>query len=390
MYPPLFFAETGASGILERGLTLSNNIADAWNLEWISVFQSPLYASINHLAATFAVGSLLFFMIRFFRNMVMDELGEQLIDLLWPIMVVILLANNAHLTASTTLAMRGMIHKASDDILHVELLGVKLEDAIQNSVLRAAVGGEISAQLNQCQGLVDQPQIDCLEKANAQVQESIKEFQAKTGIPGSFVKIGAEIESALRQNPLVNGTIGAGQTAGGQLPGAIGAAKSGNILGAAGQITSAGSYGAAGFFGGYFNAVVQSLVQTLLLAFQWAFANILEISMLLTALMGPIAVAGSLLPFGTKSIFAWLIGFFSLGMAQISYNIIVGLCAEVIVKSDITDVNGFLVIVGLLAPALALAIAAGGGMSVFNIISSSSASAVALLVTKGVPWSKEI
>ena len=214
------------------------------------------------------------------------------------------------------------------------------------------------------------------------------EFQAKTGIPGSFVKIGAEIESALRQNPLVNGTIGAGQTAGGQLPGAIGTAKSGNILGAAGQITSAGSYGAAGFFGGYFNAVVQSLVQTLLLAFQWAFANILEISMLLTALMGPIAVAGSLLPFDTKSIFAWLIGFFSLGMAQISYNIIVGLCAEVIVKSDITDVNGFLVIVGLLAsPCLS---DRGGGMSVFNIISSSSASAVALLVTKGVPWSKEI
>ena len=101
--------------------------------------------------------------------MVMDELGEQLIDLLWPIMVVILLANNAHLTASTTLAMRGMIHKASDDILHVELLGVKLEDAIQNSVLRQQ---SRRSGINECQGLVDQPQIDCLEKANAQVQEA--------------------------------------------------------------------------------------------------------------------------------------------------------------------------------------------------------------------------
>lgn len=121
------------------------------------------------------------------------------------------------------------------------------------------------------------------------------------------------------------------------------------------------------------SGIVQTVVQTILLAFQWAFANVLEISMLLTGLMGPLAVAGSLLPFGPKSIFTWIIGFFSLGMAQISYNIIVGMCAVVIVNADITDVNGFLVIVGLLGPALALAIATGGGISVFNVITSGTA-----------------
>ena len=56
-------------------------------------------------------------------------------------------------------------------------------------------------------------------------------------------------------------------------------------------------------------------------------------------------------------------------MAQISYNIIVGLAAVVVVHADVTDTLGFLVIIAILTPALALALAAGGGMAVFSIVS---------------------
>lgn len=363
-------AETGAGSILEYGVSLSDSINSSWDKQWNTIFHSSLYSSINELAGVFAIGSLVFFMIRFFRNMVLEEFGEHFIELLWPIMVILLLANGAYLTSTSTLAMRQVISQASDNILNTTLLEVKLEDAIQNSVMRAAVGGEISAQLSQCEGLVDQPQRDCLEKANAQVQESIQEFQAKTGIPSSFVKLGAAIDTAVREVPGVNGVIGGLQT---------GTQQNGGPL-------ADTAFGVAGFFGGALNAAVQSIVQILLLAFQWAFANTLQIAMILTGLMGPLAVAGSLLPFGVKSIYVWVIGFFSLGMAQISYNIIVGLCAVVIVNSDITDVNGFLVIVGLLAPALALAIAAGGGLSVFNIITSGTAGMTALMIGRGLPW----
>ncbi len=50
----------------------------------------------------------------------------------------------------------------------------------------------------------------------------------------------------------------------------------------------------------------------LAIAFQW----IIEVCMLLTALLGPLAVGGSLLPVGQKAIFAWLTGFFSVGMIK--------------------------------------------------------------------------
>ena len=52
--------------------------------------------------------------------------------------------------------------------------------------------------------------------------------------------------------------------------------------------------------------------------------------MLLTALLGPMAVGASLLPYGSKQIFTWLKAFFSLGMAKLSFNIILGLCGQLV------------------------------------------------------------
>lgn len=351
-----FLVETGASQILQEGVSLSQGTTDAWNKQWDNVFHSTLFTSINDLAITFAVGSLIFFIVQFYRNSLFEEAGEHLVELAWPLIVIAMLANNSYLTVSSTLAMRDVINKVSTEVLSTTLLQVKLEDAIQNAALRGAIGGEITAQLSQCEGLVGQPQKDCLLTANEQVQQTIDDFQNKTGIAGSFNRIKVAIAESVNRVPLANAVYAGGQAGAGQI--------------AQGNPLSAASAGVAGFFGGYLNSTVQSVVQTILLAFQWAFANILQISMLLTGLMGPLAVAGSLLPFGTKSLYTWVIGFFSLGMAQISYNIIVGLCAVVIVNADITDVNGFLVIVGLLGPALALAIATGGGISVFNVITS--------------------
>lgn len=354
-----FLVAEAAAQILQNGVSISQGTTDAWNKQWDSVFHSTLYTAINELAITFAVGSLIFYIVQLFRNMAFEEVSEHLVELAWPMIVIAMLANNAYLTANATLAMREVINKTSTEILSTTLLQVKMEDAIHNAVLRKAIGGQITAQISQCEGLVGEPQKECLLNANAQVQQTIRDFQQNTGIPGSFVTMGAAVEDAFMNNPLVQGTVGAAQSAGG-------AVSNGNVLGAAPAAV-------AGFFGGYLNSTIESVISTILLAFQWAFANILQISMLLTGLIGPLAVAGSLLPFGTKSIYTWVIGFFSLGMAQISYNIIVGVCAVVIVNADITDVDGFLVIVGLLGPALAMAIATGGGISVFNVITSGTA-----------------
>ena len=104
------------------------------------------------------------------------------------------------------------------------------------------------------------------------------------------------------------------------------------------------------------------IIRLILRSVQWAFVNILEAALLLTALFGPIAMGLSLLPLQGKPIWAWLIGFMSLFGVQLGYNIVVGLVAVVIVKSDaelVTDI-AFLFFLAVFSPILAVLIAKGG------------------------------
>jgi len=110
--------------------------------------------------------------------------------------------------------------------------------------------------------------------------------------------------------------------------------------------------------------------------------------MLLTGLIAPFAVAGAFMLDG-KSLWAWLTGFFALGFAKVSYNIIVGLAAVVVVNAGTTDTMGFLVIMAILAPALALALAAGGGMAVFHTINTGVVS-MGLLVAGRSPLGNQV
>jgi hypothetical protein len=116
----------------------------------------------------------------------------------------------------------------------------------------------------------------------------------------------------------------------------------------------------------------QAASRQILKGWQWAFANIIEASLLLTAVSGPIAVAGSLLPIGTRPLWAWLTGLFSLGMAKIYYNIVVGIIATVIVRAQAENESdfGFVVLLSILAPVLAVALAAGGGFAVYRALSN--------------------
>lgn len=100
--------------------------------------------------------------------------------------------------------------------------------------------------------------------------------------------------------------------------------------------------------------------------------------MLLLAVLGPLAVGGSLLPVSGKPIFAWLTGFLSAGIAKISFSIIAVLTAAVIINGPAEDVSAdpdlmwFIIFLGILAPILSLVLAGVGGLAVFNTISSTT------------------
>ena len=350
---PLLAVE-GASDLLSSGMETTQQIGEAWNKQWVGIFQSQLYYGIVNLAGLIAAGALVFFMLQFIRRLVdQEDWTSALQSLILPLAIVVILANHGAILGRSTTAIRNVIHTQANQVLQLEFLEVKLEDALQSTVLGNALAAELRTQVSQCYGLVANKQAACLQQANEQVQKTINSQPIQhIQLPGGFGQI---------QRSIDRGLTAASQEA----------VDGGGILNDGANPIFAGL---AGFAGSAF----QDLASGLLLGFGWAFTNILELALLLNALIGPIAVAGSL-ALEYKPFLAWLTGFFALGLAQVSYNIIVGLAAWVVVNAEVTDTTGFLVILGLLAPALALALAAGGGMTTFNVISSGTTSAMAIV-----------
>ncbi|MCC5612455.1 hypothetical protein LC612_38615, partial [Nostoc sp. CHAB 5834] len=74
--------------------------------------------------------------------------------------------------------------------------------------------------------------------------------------------------------------------------------------------------------------VKKSTISLVMLAMNGSYQWGIELTMLVTAFLGPLAVGGSLLPYGAKSIYTWLIGYFSIGIGKLSFNMIVGFAGQ--------------------------------------------------------------
>ncbi len=319
---PLIIADVGfgagvqesAARISQEGAEASAAITEAMNGLWNDVLGGSLYAAIAKLGVFFAIGTLIIFIVQWFKALVDGDYPQAFSEIIWPLIVIVLLSNQAQLLATCTLQLRNVINTVNQTVLTSTAGSLTMEQAYYQ--VTQQIGNEDVARslLSQCAGIADpQQQEECLRNAVRQSQELTQNQQDSNFLT---VDLGKPIVEAI-QNTL------------------------------------------------------QTSIKGWLIAFSIAFQWIVEISFLLTALLGPLAVGGSLLPVGQKAIFAWLTGFFSVGMVKLSFNIIVGLVATLVARSN-TENNSmiFAFATGLLAPILSLVLAAGGGMAVFNSLSS--------------------
>jgi hypothetical protein len=123
------------------------------------------------------------------------------------------------------------------------------------------------------------------------------------------------------------------------------------------------------------DASMQSVIDTLL-STRKAFLFVLESMMLVTALLGPIFVALSLFPVGTKPIIAWGVSFLTIGFCKICYSLISGLSAIAMVYAGpkSTDMTVAAVALGLLSPALAFVVASNSGFSALSTVANAAQS----------------
>lgn len=344
----ILFAQTAGQALdtLENSLDLSQKTVESWGSVWAQTIydyqQSGLWIALVELGLTFAALSVVYLAFTEGKPILERQSWSQLATLfIWPIVVAIFLANNGALLAQSVKFVHLFGLSQIEKVQQTQVAGMTIRNALETITITDAAYEQIQVLVDECSGKQGSELPECLRANQEAIEQIVAEAEAKKG------------ESL---NTLRNFV--------GQLGTTIGLVTDPQELTAA-----------------IFRHVTFPIIRALLSAIQWAYINMLEAALLITATFAPVAMGLTLLPLQGRPIFAWLIGFISLLGIQLGYSIVVGLAAIVIVHSGgelLTDV-AFLFFLSVFAPALAVLVIGFGGLSVYRAIAGNTKAIVDLL-----------
>lgn len=327
--PTLPDAGTTGVELVSRSIELSQKTAEAWNKSWGEVVNpsGPLWAGLCAFGTTLAALSIILVSVKMAsdyqeKRFLWSELAASVV---WPLVIALFLGNNGSLLSQSVLLARQIGNSQVVKILNIQLADNTFKAAISTVVLSQSVKQQVSTIYAECQGKAGKELTDCLQEKKPVIDQILAEAEKQNNGPLEQVRNAVQDLQKTFQNP-----------------------------------------------GEAFSATISLVIVTFLYALQWAFVNILEAALLMTATFAPVAMGLSLLPLGTKPIWAWGSGFVSLFGVQLGYNIVVGLAATVIVTAggETASDLAFLAFISIFAPALALLIAGGGGVALYTGINS--------------------
>lgn len=323
------------------GAATATSIAESWDQQWVNLLQTDttnnLYGALTGLGTFFAVGTLLFFMLQWLKDVINSEFSRPISALIWPFVVVILLTNsgNGTVLSNLTLGVRNYLNGVNQQVVTTADANQTYQQALNMSVAEDIVG----SLLRPCQSLTGEQQNLCFAEAKEKADTLLQEYENLYGTDKTWIYRLQE-----KVNNIADNRVSISENS----------------------------------FDSLLGSTVQTSIKNFLISLQYAFQNLIEATMLLIAALGPIAVGASLLPVAGKPIFAWLTGFLSIGISKISFNIIAILTAAVIVNGPGQNPNAdpdlmwFIIFLGILAPIVSLFVAAAGGFAVFSAISNTA------------------
>ena len=332
-----------AQSILQRSADLTHNTAQSWARIWEITVNSdePIWQALVQIGIFITLGGIIYLAIKEGNRLIDSPSWRRLISLFqFPLGVLVLLLGNGFFLVGIVRYIRAVAYTLLVQVLNFTFAGISISDAlqkIQNTSVANARAREIFADCIDKTGLALS---DCINDP-VKVQQANDLLQALSGTDGNTAPL------------------------------------NGNLL------TQTGNF----LVGNLTGAVVLPFLNLIYIFFaslQWAFINGIEVALLLTALFAPIALGFSMLPSTGPTIFAWFSGYVALFLMQLGYVIIVGFTANILalteqagqpVGSTITDV-AFLLFLSVIAPIMAMAVAGGGGIALFNSISRSATTTV--------------
>jgi hypothetical protein len=330
-----------AQVIVNNADEISRAISEGWDTIWATAFDSVLYRAVNNIGITCAVVTLMLWLYRFYQSIQDQGSAAAWTEILVPVIVIIFLANDGQNLRTLTLGMRDGINQMNNSVLTAVNAENDLEDSLADLSEFSSAQTQIAELRRQCDSLTNNDELtQCLQDQRARADELVTQLQGSNLAPEWLQNIQETIEDNFA--PTATGIVRLINT-----PGLI-------------------------------------VAEAIITAFQAAFQLAIEVSMLLTGLIGPIAVGTSLLPVGAKPVYAWLTAFWSLGICKLCLNIITGLVATSIREAgpDNIDTLSTAIALGIISPVLALGLSAGGGMAIFNGILHASSAGLRSFVLK--------
>lgn len=314
---------------------LSKSSAQSWDKVWQVSVHGPVFAAISRSALALAGLLVAVFVIGLAKEWLEDNSFRPInpARAIPVVLVVILLVPNGNGAAFVCDVVRAISNSTNTGLITVLNTDLKVED--QLNVLRqySRARGQIYELSKQCDNKVrNDERTACLQEVRKQIGNVVSSVDL--GDQSSWLESLQNLASRVIQDPgeIINAATGAVKDA---------------VL----------------------SAIEQPLLwisQLVLLASQVAFGIIGEIAFTLTACMAPLAIVGLLLPNGIRTFQTWISGFFGIGLFKFALNIITGLAATYSYYGGATDLLPLSIVLGLLGPILAVLIAAGGGVAIYN------------------------
>lgn len=347
------------SDMLEANYWRAIEVKSLWDEIWDTFFNfnggtllsgKVFYSTLCQIGIGIAVVTIIWI---FFDTYDKTKLGQPpswhtiLVAVLIPAFVIAMLSNNGRLAAATTYSFRGLINQFNQAILENTFLYVNLSESFRALQSAMVLDGTISNEIKACDVLTGTEQTACLSAAYQNVQIELEKYKS--------VINNDQLKTYLTSLLSGNGFIKATQDAGLELP----------------LISLIPSW----------EEIFFSICSTVMIAYQHS----LELALIGSSWVLPIILGATCFPgpVAERAIFAWLVSFFSVGMAKIFFNLAVGFAAHVAMNAIAIDAGFFklpmYIFICLFAPVISAGLAAGGGVALYRSSTSSIASATSAL-----------
>lgn len=345
--------------ILESSLNFYQETGAAWDRVWDLVVNptQPLWV------AAIAIAKFIFgFSLLFYTYFVLSKLGkiaspEQIVEQMpLPLAVAFLFSGNGTLLSSLVLGIREIFQYFIVLALQIQIAGITVNQALQDIQSTAIANNRARVIF-----------ADCLSQTGLQLNECVNDP----------VKIQQAQE-------LLNGS---------------GELFSGNALEAILNAVSAAAStvidGPTAFIGSAVSTILATpmivFIQIILLVIQHAFINLVEATALLTGISAPIFLGFSLFTANAPIFALWLTSFMGLYFVQLSYVFLIGFYGVVISQLDQSGIAvgtivldiAFLFYVAIFSPVVAIGISLGGGIKLYEQITSNIEKAITLILATG-------